>query len=139
MLAVPSQIIIRAVGDPPQFAPSKREQIFNIGRRFGIERQFLLGMIAQAHVVLCHAERQQPVFTEAAPILEPLQIRIRLAEKFQLHLFKFTDAENKIAGRDFIAEALADLTDAERHLFARGALNVHKVDKDPLRRFRAQI
>ena len=96
-------------------------------------------MVAQAKVLLLHAEREQPLLAEAAPVGEPLEVRARLAEELQLHLLEFTHAENEVARRDLVAERLADLADAERQLAARGALHVDEVHKDALRRLRAEI
>ena len=62
-----------------------------------------------------------------------------LQKNSQLHLLEFADAEDKVAGGDLVAEGFADLAHAERQLFAGGALDIGEVDKDALRRFRAQI
>ncbi len=45
----------------------------------------------------------------------------------------------KLPGRDLVAERLADLRDAERHLLARRLLHVQEVHEDALRRLRAQV
>ena len=47
--------------------------------------------------------------------------------------------ENKVAGRDFVAERLAYLPYSEGHLLTRSALNVYKVGKNALRRLGTQI
>ena len=133
------QVIIRAVGNAPELAPAEREQELEVRRRLGIEAQLLRVMVAQAKVLLLHAEREQPLLAEAAPVGEPLEVRTRLTEELQLHLLEFTHAENEVARRDLVAERLADLADAERQLAARGALHVDEVHKDALRRLRAKI
>ena len=76
---------------------------------------------------------------EGAPIIEPFQILARFAEKFQLHLFKFTGAECKIARSNFISEGFANLSYSERQLFTSGALNILKIDKYALSGFWAEI
>ena len=76
---------------------------------------------------------------EVAPVLEPFQVGIGLAEELQLHLLKLAHTEDEVAGGDLIAEALADLTNAEGQLAAGRALDIHKVDKDALCGFRTQI
>ena len=96
-------------------------------------------MVAQAQVVLVHAQAGEPVAAEAAPVGEPLQVRARLAEELQLHLLELADAEDEVARGDLVAEALAHLADAEGYLAAGGALDVLEVDKDALGRLRAQI
>ena len=133
------QVIIRAVGNAPELAPAKREQELEVRRRLGIEAQLLRVMVAQAKVLLLHAEGEQPLLAEAAPVGKPLEVRARLAEELQLHLLEFTHAENEVARCDLVAERLADLADAERQLAARGALHVDEVHKDALRRLRAEI
>ncbi len=139
MVLMTSQVIVCAVGNPPQFAPAEWEQILNIGRCLGVEGEFFFLMVAQTQVLFGQAERMQPVFAEVFPVLEPFEIRVRLAEEFTFHLLKFTGAEREVAGGNFVAEALANLAYAERQLFACGALNVGKVHKDTLRGFRTQI
>ena len=62
-----------------------------------------------------------------------------MAEPFHLHLLEFARAENEIARRDFIAEAFADLCDAEGNLYARGVDDVFEFEKDALGRFGAEI
>ena len=60
-------------------------------------------------------------------------------EELHLHLLELADAEEEVAGRDLVAEALADLRDAERRLDAQRRRDVLEVDEDPLRRLRAQV
>ena len=66
-------------------------------------------------------------------------VRALLAEPLVLHLLEFDGAEDEVAGRDLVAERLADLRDAEGDLGARRALHVQKVDEFALRRLGAQI
>ena len=79
------------------------------------------------------------VFTKIFPIIKPLKVRIRLTEKFQFHLFKFPGTEREIPRRNLVTEAFADLGDAERDLFSRGALDICKIDKNSLRRLRPKV
>ena len=44
-LRMAPEVVIGAVGNPPQFAPAKREEVFDVGGCLGIERQLLLGMV----------------------------------------------------------------------------------------------
>ena len=96
-------------------------------------------MVAQTQILFFQAERQQEIAAERAPIAEPFEVGVRLAEKFKLHLFEFAHTENEVAGRDLIAEGFADLTDAERQLAARGALDVGKVDENALCCFGTEV
>ena len=133
------EIEIRPVGHAPQLSPAEREQELEVRRRLGVMRQLLLGMVAQAEVLLLHAQRKQPVAAVAAPEREPFEVGSGLAEKFEFHLLKFAGAEREIARRDLVAEALADLADAERDLAARAARDVFEVDKDALRRLGPEV
>ena len=60
-------------------------------------------------------------------------------EELHLHLLELARAEDEVAGRDLVAERLADLRDAERRLLAAELQDVLEVDEDALRRLRAQV
>lgn len=96
-------------------------------------------MIAQFELFVVHAEIEKPLMAEVLPIVEPFKVGAGLAEEFKLHLFKFADTEDEVAGSDLVAEALADLTDAKGQFLSRRALHVLEVDKDALCGFGAQI
>ena len=89
-------------------------------------------MVPQAQVLLLHAKADEPVVAVGPPILEPLQVRVRLAEELQLHLLKLPDAEDEVAGGNLVAEALAYLAHAEGELAACGALDSGEVHEDAL-------
>ena len=61
-----------------------------------------------------------------------------MAEELDLHLLEFARAEGEIPRRDFVAETLADLGDAERDPHARAVEDVLEVDENALRGFRTQ-
>ena len=77
--------------------------------------------------------------TIGAPILEPLEVGVRLAEELKLHLLKLADAEDEVAGSYFVAERLAYLADAERQLAAGRALNSGEVYEYTLRGLGTEI
>ena len=133
------QVVVRAVGHAPELAPAKREEVLKVGRCLGVEAQLLRLMVAQAEALVGHVQLLQPLVAELAPVGEPFEIGVRLAEELELHLLKLADAEDEVARRDLVAEALADLADAEGDLPARGALDVLEVDEDALRRLGAEI
>ena len=60
-------------------------------------------------------------------------------EELELHLLELAGAEDEVVGRDLVAEALADLGDAERRLLARGLQHVGEVGEHALRRLGAQV
>jgi hypothetical protein len=47
-------------------------------------------------------------------------------------LFELAHAKREVAGRDLVAERLADLRDAERRLLAGALVDVLEVDEDAL-------
>ena len=96
-------------------------------------------MVAQAQVLVFHAQVQQPLVAEVLPVLEPLQLGAGLAEKLQLHLLELTGAEGEVAGGDLVAEGLAHLAHAEGQLLPGGALDVLEVDENALGRLRTQV
>ncbi len=73
------------------------------------------------------------------PVLVPLGGGVRLDEELHLHLLELAGAEDEVARRDLVAEALADLADAERRLLARRRDDVGEVDEDALRGLGPQI
>ena len=62
-----------------------------------------------------------------------------MAEELDLHLLEFTRAEGEVAGRDFIAERFADLSDPKWDLHAPRVDDVLEVREDPLSGFRSEI
>ena len=61
-----------------------------------------------------------------------------MAEELDFHLLELAGAEGEIPRRDLIAEALADLGDAEGNAHAGAVQHVLEVDEDALGRFRAK-
>ena len=133
------QVIIRPVGNTPQFAPSEGEQELKVGSGLGIEAQLIQVVVSQPQVFLGQADGQQPLMAEGTPIVKPFQIGSRFAEEFHFHLLKFPDPENEIARGDLIPERFSDLPDAEGKLLSHGALYIHKVHKNALGRFGTEI
>ena len=62
--------------------------------------QFLL------EVLIVHIQALEPLVAEAAPVVEPRKVSVRLAEELELHLLELADAEDEVARRDLVAEAL---------------------------------
>ena len=74
-----------------------------------------------------------------APVLVPLRRLRRGHEVLHLHLLELAGAEDPVLRRDLVAEALADLGDAERRLLAGRVQHVGEVDEHALRRLGAQV
>ena len=136
---MPCEVIVRAIGDAPQFTPAEGEEELKIGGGLGIERQFCFVMITQTQVLFFQPDRQQELSAERAPVVKPLKVCIRFAEEFQFHLLELSYTEDEVARSDLVAETLADLCDTEWKLPACGTLYIDKVGKDALGRFGAQI
>ena len=62
-----------------------------------------------------------------------------LDEELELHLLELARAEQEVARRDLVAEALADLRDAEGGRMRARVHDVDEVDEDALRGLRAQV
>ena len=73
------------------------------------------------------------------PVLVPLLVLARLDEELHLHLLELAGAEDEVARRDLVAEALADLRDAEGRLHPRAGDHVGEVDEDALRGLGPQV
>src|SRR5664279_2314997 len=80
-----------------------------------------------------------PIPALLQPVVEPPLIGTRLDEELHLHLLEFPGAEDEVARRDLVAEALAGLRYAERRLLARRRHHVEEVDEDALCGLRAQV
>ena len=76
---------------------------------------------------------------EGAPVLEPLEVGVGLAEELEFHLLKFADTENEVSGSDLVAEGLTDLSDTEGKLLTGSSLHVCEVYKDTLSGFGTKI
>src|SRR5579883_1762477 len=96
-------------------------------------------MLAEAQLGLLDAEVKVPLHALVAPVLEGVLVGAGLDKVLHLHLLELTRAEDEVAGRNLVAEGLADLRDAERDAAPTGLPHVLEVDVDALRRLRTQI
>jgi hypothetical protein len=69
----------------------------------------------------------------------PLLVGARLDEELHLHLLELARAEDEVAWRDLVAEALADLPDAERRLAPGRRHDLPEVHEDALGGLRSQV
>ena len=100
----------------------------------------LVGVVrAQRQHVGRDAEVDVPLQAGVAPVLVPLRALGGRHEELELHLLELAGAEDEVAGRDLVAEALADLGDAERRLLAAGLQHVDEVDEHALRGLGAHV
>jgi hypothetical protein len=135
-LAVHGQVVVGAVGDALELAPlaaGEVELVLDVDGALGVVRQLLLRVLEQRR-----RSGSMPWSTYQAK-RSSIQRWCHcssvagLDEELHLHLLELAGAEDEVAGRDLVAEALADLADAERRLLARRLLHVEVVDEDALR------
>src|SRR5712664_2712201 len=132
MLLVIRQIEVGAVVDPLELLPAEREFILDVVRLPGVMCELVLVVLMPAQLVGTDAESFDPFHPLPAPEFEPLVLAAGLHEELHLHLLEFARPENKVAGRDLVAERLPDLRDAKGNLLPRGLQHVEIVDVDPL-------
>ena len=100
----------------------------------------LVGVVGpQAQQLGGDAQVDVPLAALAAPVLVPLGGLLGRHEELELHLLELAGAEHEVARRDLVAEALADLRDAERRLLAAGVEHVLEVHEHALRRLGPQV
>ena len=136
------QVIVGAVGDAFELAPLaalEAEAVFQVDGALGVVRELLLRVLVLAQVLRVDAEVDVPGLAVVDPVLVPFLIGAGLAEELEFHLLKLAGTEDEVAGRDLVAEGLADLADAERRLLARGVHDVRVVDEDALGGLGAQV
>ena len=138
-LRVLREVVVAAVRDPLELLPAGRVEELDVARRGGVVRQLVRVMRAQAQVVGIDAEPHVPVEPLAHPVLVPLVGLAGRDEVLHLHLLELERAEDEVAGRDLVAERLADLRDPERRPAARELQHLLEVEEDPLRGLGAQV
>src|SRR5207253_3559331 len=113
--------------------------VLDVGAAGRIMRQLVLGVLAQAQLLLADAVVRVPIETLFAPVLVPLVVLRRRDEELHLRLLELPSSEHEVAGRDLIAERLADLRDAEGRRLARALQDIAKVQEDALRGLGPQV
>ena len=133
---VAAQVEVAAMGDAFQLAEfarrQEREGVLDVGGADRIVAQFVLVVLAQLQPFAGQAEVLYQCQSAIAPVFVPLPRRVRVAEELDFHLLELARAEREVPRRDLVAEALAHLGDAERHLHAGAVEHVLEVDEDAL-------
>src|ERR1700722_19674917 len=101
-------------------------------------RELFWCVLVEPQILRIDAEVGVPGQPGVDTVLMPLRRGRRLDEELHLHLLELAGAKDEVARRDLVAEALADLTDAERRLAACGRHHVGEVDENALRGFGTQ-
>ena len=136
------EVEVGAVGDALELlevTAREPEAVLDVGRALGVVGQLLRRVLVVAEVVGVDAEVDVPAGALLDPVAEPLVVLAGLDEELHLHLLELAGAEDEVARRDLVAEALADLGDAERRLFPAGLQHVGEVDEHALRRLGAHV
>ena len=139
---VRAKVEIAAVRDAFELAKfpfrQERERVFDVGGSDRIVRKLRFVVFAHAEPFARKTHVDVPLEASVAPEFIPRFRFGRMAEEFDFHLLEFAAAEREVSRRDFVAEALADLADAERNAHARAVDDVFEVDENALRGFRTQ-
>ena len=139
-LRVVAEVEVAPVVDPLELLPAEREAVLDVDRLLRVVRELVGGVLAEAQPRRGHAVGFVPGPALRQPVLEGLRgALLRADEVLHLHLLELAHPEHEVAGRDLVAEALADLGDAERDLLARALLDVLEVDVAALRGLGAEV
>src|SRR5258708_6845596 len=133
------QIEVGAVVDALELLPAEREFILDVERVRGVMRELILAVLMPTQFLVSNPEPLDPIHPFRAPGLEPLVLRAGFHEKLHLHLLELASPKDEVAGRDLVAERLADLRNSKGDFLTRGLLHVQVIDVDPLRRLGAQV
>ena len=136
---VPLQVEVGAIVDALQLLPAEREPVLDVVRVARVVRQLVRPVLVEAQVVGVDAQVQVVLEAARLPMLEPARVLARVHEVLHLHLLELAGAEDEALGGDLVAERLAHLRDAERHLEAARLQHVLEVHVAALRGLRAQV
>ena len=123
----------------PHSEPGEPEAVLDVDGPLGVVAELLLRVLEVAQVVGVDAQVDVPAGALVDPVAVPLLVLAGLDEELHLHLLELAGAEDEVAGRDLVAEALADLGDAERRLLPAAGHHVGEVEEDALRGLGAQV
>src|SRR4051794_33015047 len=107
------EVIICAIGDTPQFFPTKRKAIVQVIGVLTVMATFAVGVATPAQIFCAYAEAlDHETPHHLLPILEhSLPVRFRRVEEiFNFGLLKLQRTEDKLAGGDLVAETFTDLS-----------------------------
>mgnify|MGYP006160816849 CR=1 FL=1 len=130
---------VRHTLELPVARPGERKAVLDVDRALGVVRELFLRVLEVAEVFWVNPQVHVPIPAGLEPVLVPLLVGAGLDEELHLHLLELARAEDEVAGRDLVAEALADLGDAERRLLPTRLQHVGKVDEHALCGFWSQV
>ena len=134
------EVEIPAHGDSLQFLQAVREMESDVRTRLCVVRELFLRVDVLGELVGGDSDGYEPLFAGVDPVaVHRLPIVVGRNEVFDFHLFELAAAEYEIARRDFIAERLADLRDAEGDFDAARVADIFEVGEYSLRGLGAQV
>src|SRR5262249_26106748 len=119
--------------------PADRKEVLDVARAGGVVRELVGAMRPHAEEVWADSELDVPALADLDPLAGPALGFPRRHDELHLHPLELPRPEDGLAGRDLVAERLADLGYAEGRLLARERHHVLEVDEDALRRLRPQV
>ena len=133
------EVEVGALCNPFEFVEAPGEVELDIGRACGIVRQLVGVVMPHPQHVGGDAELHVPVEALLAPVLVPLLTVVGMNEELHLHLLELARSKDPVLRGDLVAEALADLGDAERGFLPGGLQDLREVREHALRRLGSQI
>ncbi len=96
-------------------------------------------MVSHNNILFFNIETFKKINAIFFPVLKPFYFRSGFTEKLKFHLLKFPCPKSKVTGSNLVSERLAHLAYSERNLFTACPLDVFKIHKNTLSRFRTKI
>mmetsp|Transcript_104568 Transcript_104568/g.300627 ORF Transcript_104568/g.300627 Transcript_104568/m.300627 type:complete len:362 (+) Transcript_104568:208-1293(+) len=132
-LGVLLQVVLAACSDTEQLLLSEGVPENDVRARAGVVRKLVALVDHPAQKLFSEADSLQEVPHLHDPfLLHLLVIVLGIDEVLDLHLLELPRAEQELPRRDLVAECLADLSDAERHLHPRDCGDILEVHEDTL-------
>ena len=133
------QVEIGAVGDALELVPAPGKAVLDVGRAGRVVGELFHGVDIAPQVGRIDAEIVVPGLAQVNPLAVAALGVLGRDEILHLHLLELARAEDEVAQRDFVAERLALLGNAEGQPAAGRGQHILEVDEDALRRLRPQI
>src|SRR3989344_924537 len=131
------KVVVGAVVYTLNLVKSPRKFIFDVPGILGIKHQVLV--LLKAQLFLVYAEREVPAPAILLYRLICLLVFVGAYKELRIRLFEFSGTEEEVAGRYLIAERLAYLGYAKRHLGLHGIDDIFVVQINSLARLAGQI
>src|SRR3989344_2548080 len=138
-LFVSREVKVGAICQPVEFLAPEREVKLKVDGALAVVGAVSVRHLQFVNGALRNTHRLATCMHPFVPLLKPLLPLLRPHKIFYLHLFELTYAEDKVARRDFVAESLPYLADAERQFWVERINHVFKVHKYSAGGLRPQV